>query len=75
MTQDHLEKWTEYCQRVLNNPKWYPWRFEVVPQGIACSGAECPLTVRGKRKGQPNYRKANMNTKTTIIFPVEKEGI
>lgn len=66
---DPLKTWTEYAQRVLNNPNWYPWKFERVVGGILLTGAVCPL----KKDGTPNTRKPDRSTQCTVIFPIEEK--
>lgn len=53
---------------LANTKDWYPWVFESVDNGILCSGAVCPLITRGKNKGRPNYRKADMSTYKTVVI-------
>lgn len=52
---------------------WYPWLFQRIEGGILCTGAVCPLVTRGKRKGEPNYRKADMATKRTVFIAYEEQ--
>jgi len=57
------------AERIAGVEGWTPWIFEAVVGGIICTGAVCPLITRGKRKGEPNYRKADMTTYRKVIVP------
>lgn len=65
----HECKFTKFAQEKLNNPNWFPWKFERVVGGVLLTGAECPL----KRDGQPNVRKHDKATKCTVVFPVSDD--
>lgn len=67
-----IDIWIKYCQEQLNNPNFYPWKFERVGNAIIAFGGECPLITRGKRKGQPNYRKAD--NKQSVVIPLNLKG-
>jgi hypothetical protein len=64
-----IDKWTAYCQKEQDNPNWFPWYFEAGVNGLLCKGAECPPITRGKRKGQPNFRKRNKATECIVVIP------
>lgn len=55
------------ARAIVGKDDWYPWIFESITNGVLCTGACCPLITRGKNKGRPNYRKADMSTKQTVV--------
>lgn len=48
-------------------PGWVPWKFRAIHGGVLCEGAVCPLITRGRRKGQPNYRKGDPSTRREVF--------
>lgn len=64
-----IDKWTEYCQKVIGRDNWHPWKFRRVENGVLCGGAVCPLKTRGKMKGEPNYRKHDPLTVSEVFIP------
>jgi hypothetical protein len=68
-TMSNFDEYTKYCQKILKNKNWYPWKFEVAVGGIICTGAECPKIVRGSKKGQPNFRERDKSTENRIFIP------
>ena len=54
---------------------WYGWLFTATePKGVLVRGAVCPKVTRGKRKGQPNWRKKDMSTDRTVLIYRSGEG-
>lgn len=52
---------------------WHGWIFRVAEQGgLFVTGAVCPPITRGPRKGEPNVRKHDKNTKM-VIYLSKKE--
>lgn len=48
---------------------WYPYLFEAIKDGVMVTGAVFPLVTRGNRINKPNWRKRDMNTKSTVFVP------
>lgn len=64
----------ERAAEIAGVPDWHAWLFERIEGGVLCTGAVCPLITRGKRKGEPNFKKADKSTKKTVFVPSEKES-
>ena len=60
---------TKYCQSVTGFSDFYPWSFKRISNGILMRGARCPLVTRGKRKGNPNWRKMDKHTIQDVFKP------
>lgn len=60
-------EFTRFAQERLNNPNWYPWKFERVVGGVIMTGATCPL----KKDGSPNFRLKERNTTQAVVYPME----
>lgn len=50
---------------------WRPWLFTRIEGGILCTGAVCPPVLRGKHKGEPNWRKKDPSTVRQVFVPDE----
>lgn len=77
---DLLSEYVRDRMKMPNN--WHAWKVRTEPMGgpkcmsIVVTGACCPPILRGKRKGEPNYRKADLQTKFTIsLTPREYDDI
>lgn len=64
-----MDDLVKYAQKVTKNKNFYPWYFRAITGGIIMKGAECPLYVRGPRKGRPNYRKHDRATVQEVFKP------
>ena len=53
-------------------PGWFPWQFEAIANGVLCKGAVCPLITRGPRIGEPNYRRHDPATRSSVVVPVRR---
>jgi len=60
------------AKQKVKNPEWYPWIFEAVEGGVLCTGAVCPLKIRGPDKGAPNYRKADRSTMSRVFVSAKE---
>lgn len=68
MTKVIIEcEFTKHAQKKLNNPRWFPWKFERAVGGVIMRGAECPL----KKDGSPNFRKRDKTTECVVIYPLK----
>lgn len=66
------DAWDKYCQKVTGLDNFHAWKFRRVENGLICGGAVCPLITKGKRKGEPNYRKADLSTAREVFITQEE---
>lgn len=69
MANDLIDAAIRIAKRHGAPPGWVPWLFQSALNGVVCTGAVCPPITRGKNKGQPNYRKADPDTKSMVFLP------
>lgn len=48
---------------------WHPYLFVKVQGGINVTGVQAPLITRGRKKGEPNFRRPIPGTRLTVFVP------
>lgn len=64
-----LERMSALAAKKSRMKNWHAWLYTAADQGgLLVTGAVCPPITRGKRKGKPNYRKADKTTQQIIYL-------
>lgn len=56
------------CVELAGDPEWYPYEFWSVLNGMFVKCAKFEPVTRGKRKGQPNFRKQKPGTERYVVL-------